>query len=81
MATSTIKAAKAAEEQELNTVESEPKAAKLTEQEEMQKKIAELEAKLAAERARSAGYRAGNDAEVVEKAIQDAIAAGKKAIA
>lgn len=77
MATRTIKTAQAAEEQELNPVEAEPEAAKLTEQEEMQKKIAELEAKLAAERARSAGYRAGNDAEVVEKAIQDAIAEGK----
>lgn len=39
--------------------------------------IARLKAELEAAKRQSAGYRAGKDAEVVEQAIQDCIAAGK----
>ena len=60
------------EVQEQNPVEEENGTAASN---EMQERIAKLEAQLAAERAKSAGYRRGNDAEVVEKAIQDATAA------
>ena len=62
------------EVQEQNPVEAENGTAA---SDEMQERIAKLEAQLAAERAKSAGYRRGNDAEVVEKAIQEAIAEGK----
>ena len=74
MATRTNKAAIESEVQEPNPVETAQRTAA---NDEMQERIAKLEAQLAAERAKSAGYRSGNDAQVVEKAIQDAIAEGK----
>jgi len=40
-------------------------------------RIAELEARLAAAEQRAAGYRSGNDAEIVQQAIKEALAAGK----
>lgn len=74
MASKTNKTAIEAEVQEQNPVETAQGTAA---NDEMQERIAKLEAQLAAERAKSAGYRSGNDAQVVEKAIQDAIAEGK----
>lgn len=61
------------EELELETAE-EVNGAKA---EDKDQEIARLKAELAAAQRQSAGYRAGKDAQVVEQAIQDCIAAGK----
>ena len=74
MANKTNRPASAEEEQELNPLEDELETSAKN---EMEERIAKLEAQLAAERAKSAGYRSGNDAQLVEKAIQEAIAEGK----
>lgn len=46
-------------------------------QESKDARIAELEARLAAAERQAAGYRAGNDAALVQQAIRETLAAGK----
>ncbi len=62
-------------DQEPQTDEKSAVAAKT--QESKDARIAELEARLAAAERQAAGYRAGNDAKIVQQAIREAIAEGK----
>ena len=55
----------------------EKSAAAAKAQEAKDARIAELEARLAAAERQAAGYRAGNDAQIVQQAIKEALAEGK----
>ena len=66
----------AAEEQQLQQPEVKSEPAKETSSAK-DARIAELEARLAAAERQAAGYRAGNDAQLVQQAIKEAIAEGK----
>ena len=68
---------KNAELKENEELELEAAGADGAKAEDKDQEIARLKAELAAAQRQSAGYRAGKDAEVVEQAIQDCIAAGK----
>jgi hypothetical protein len=63
------------QEQQQTDVKSVPKTKETSSTKD--ERIAELEARLAAAEQRAAGYRAGNDAEIVQQAIRDALAEGK----